>query len=137
MPTTTYRVLLAEDHALSRALFGRWLTSAGCDVCLVADAEAAMLRIRSTTFDLALLDVSLPGKDGLWLADMIGRMSPRTRIAFITGTEELPVSHTSRPEVVGALLKPIDQERLLELVRTALAHGPLGSPDGSWAASAV
>ena len=122
------RVLIVEDHQLSRRLYGRWLVGAGYEVHLAGSADEATGLLNMASFDLALVDVSMPGRDGLWLSEYIRRRHPHVSIVFVTGVEELPASETLSPGVVGYLLKPIEREDLLGIVRQAVRGTHLRPP---------
>lgn len=128
------RVLVVDDHQLSRRLYGRWLVSAGFETQLAGSANEATALMGLASFDLALVDVSMPGHDGLWLAEYIRRHQPRTQVIFVTGIEELPATETLGPGVAGYLLKPIEREDLLGVVRQA-ARGSALWPSGTAAGS--
>jgi len=111
--------MVVEDHDILRKVFGRWLVDAGHDVHLAADATEAMHLATTEDVDLALIDIGMPGKDGLWLANAIRQRRPRTQLAFVTGEASLPGTETLRPGVVGYILKPVERGALLDLVNAA------------------
>lgn len=62
------RLLVVEDNALNQKLLVRFLGSLGHAVSVAADTSEADRALLAGAFDLVLLDVSLPGEDGLtWL----------------------------------------------------------------------
>ena len=65
--------------------------------------------------DLALLDIDMPGMDGMELAVRIKEKHPRTAVVFLTGYSQYAVD-AFRLRVSGYLLKPVDPERLKEEV---------------------
>jgi DNA-binding response OmpR family regulator len=65
------RILVVEDEAPIRELLRLHLTLAGYDVAEVADGTAALERARADTFDLIVLDVLVPGLDGITLCRAI------------------------------------------------------------------
>lgn len=59
------KVLLVEDEEFIRDLYVRQLTQSDFDVKAVGDGNAALQALKSDTFDLLLLDIMLPGMNGL------------------------------------------------------------------------
>lgn len=59
------KVLLVEDEEFIRDLYVRQLTQSGFDVKAVGDGNGALQALKSDTFDLLLLDIMLPGINGL------------------------------------------------------------------------
>ncbi len=70
--------------------------------------------------DLALLDIDMPGMDGMELAARIKEEYPKTAIIFLTGYSRYAVD-AFRLRVSGYLLKPVDPEQLAEEVEYAFA----------------
>ncbi|MBI2036121.1 response regulator [Candidatus Microgenomates bacterium] len=60
-----HRLLLADDEAYTRELYEELLKGEGYDVVAVADGEAAFLEAVKGGFDLILLDIIMPKKDGV------------------------------------------------------------------------
>ncbi|MFZ0668644.1 MAG: LytTR family DNA-binding domain-containing protein [Acidimicrobiales bacterium] len=85
-------------------------------VSVAQNATDALRQLRYDKFDLVLLDIRMPGLDGLELARVLGRFSEPPVIVFVTAHEE----HALEAFDVGAagyLLKPIDRERLEQILR--------------------
>lgn len=71
-PTLTgQRVLLVDDNACGREVLGCHLRGAGAEVTAVPSAAAALERLESEAFDLALIDDQMPNMDGLLLCELI------------------------------------------------------------------
>ena len=87
-------------------------------------AVAALLEERS--FDVAMLDITMPGMDGLELLEIIREQSPQTECIMITAHESVPL--VIKAMKVGAydyLVKPITPEQLHHALSRALEHGVL------------
>ena len=103
------------------------LTESLCREILPKDAEIhsfthaaeALEWTASNPADVALLDIDMPGMNGLELAANIKRLSPDTRIIFLTGYSEYAVEAFSM-HVAGYLMKPVSRERLAEEIGYAL-----------------
>lgn len=110
MPSTT-SVLIVDDEPAVRELMARWVQSLGLQPRTAASAEEAILSLRARHCDLAVIDVMMPGKNGLWLAGEVRRDHPHTAVVLATGYTEL-VDGTSQP-IADLLIKPIKRERFV------------------------
>ena len=126
-------MLVVEDDRDTRNLFALLLpelereTGRRVRVSTAADAEAALLLLRGATPDLVLLDVMLPGVDGLELArriraDPVLRAVPVVAVTALGPAEE--VAERARAAGCADVLgKPFELEELLAVVRRHLADG--------------
>jgi DNA-binding LytR/AlgR family response regulator len=108
-------VLIAEDEAPQRAalvaLLGElWPSARITDVC--DDGPSALAAHARTRPDVALLDIRLPGVDGLELAR---RMGTTSHVVFVTAFDQHAVEAFERG-AVDYLLKPVRRERLAQTV---------------------
>ncbi|MBV8254211.1 MAG: response regulator transcription factor [Chitinophaga sp.] len=82
------RILLVEDDQYIGAATKKRLEEAGYDVVHSIDGQAAWEQFQSRTFDICLLDVVMPKKDGLALAEQIRRVNDHVPILFLTSKNE-------------------------------------------------
>ena len=119
------RVLVADDHGLMRAGLRALLEEiAGFEVVgEAADGYEALKIIRELRPDVALVDISMPGLNGLETAGLVARDIPRTRVLLISmHKDEEYVRQALLSGAAGYLLK--DAERAeLELAVRAVARG--------------
>jgi DNA-binding NarL/FixJ family response regulator len=119
------RVLLADDHALVRAGLRKLLESLpGVEVVAEAgDGREAVALVVSKDPDLALLDIAMPGLNGLEAAARIVAEHPRTRVLLLSmhGSEE-HVLQALRAGASGYLLKDAALTEL-ELAIEAVRNG--------------
>lgn len=78
------KVLLAEDDTSLAFVIKDNLEEAGYDVCWCSDGEAAWQQYQKTHFDICLLDVMMPVKDGFTVAKKIRQKSDVVPVLFIT-----------------------------------------------------
>ncbi len=83
----TPRVLIVDDDPLIRELLHAYLSQEGYDVHCAATAELAETFLTSQTVDLVMLDIRLPGKDGLTLTREL-RVRSEVGIILITGRND-------------------------------------------------
>lgn len=81
------RVLLADDHAITREGTRRLLEAEGGlrVVAEAADGEEATLLTQDLKPDILLLDISMPGLNGIQVAQILRRTAPETKIVVLTG----------------------------------------------------
>ncbi len=119
------KILLVEDNEMNRDMLSRRLERQGYQIGTATNGEQALDQIEKESWDLVLLDVTMPGLSGLEVLE---------RIRFKKNPTELPVIMvTARQEsadIVGALelgandylTKPIDFVVALARIRTQLSH---------------
>lgn len=110
--TADLTVLIVDDEGIARRRLRRLLQKIpGVEVVgEAADGEAALAAIAEIQPRVVLLDIRMPGMDGLTLAE---RLPPGTYVVFTTAHEEYAVG-AFEAAAVDYLLKPIDSDRLLE-----------------------
>jgi putative nucleotidyltransferase with HDIG domain len=119
--TAHSRVLIVDDENGVRELMSRWLKADGYSVATAANAEEALGRLEATPSAVALCDIRMPGRDGLWLAERIRQRYPETAVIMATGVQEAgPAVHTLREGVTDYLTKPFGRARLEEAVTRGL-----------------
>lgn len=118
------RILVVDDEAAERITLGEVLRLEGYHVTLAASGEEALAVVRQEPmFDLAILDLRLPGMDGLQVLDGIRRISSETIVILITGYGTLETAvQALRKGAYDFLLKPSPVEEVLEAVRRALSE---------------
>ena len=118
--TPPIRVLLAEDEPNLGTILEQFLTARGFSVVIVRDGNAALERLQSESFDVALLDIMMPGIDGLEVLRLVREEPFAPEIIIITGngTVETAISALK----LGAydfLTKPYRMAEIEALVRRA------------------
>jgi len=108
-------VLIVDDEPAVRDIIARWVAALGLQSKTAASADEALATLRTRHFDLAVIDVLMPGHDGLWLAHQLQRDHPHTAVVIATaytslleGEQDPSVGH--RP-IVDFLVKPFQRDR--------------------------
>lgn len=108
------RILIVDDEPLARERLGQLVTELGHTVCADAgDAPAALAKVASEKPDVALLDIQMPGPDGLSVAREIAREYPETRVILVTAHPDHALAAFDAA-VRDYVLKPVRKERLAE-----------------------
>jgi two-component system sensor histidine kinase BarA len=109
-------VLLAEDETINAKVISHFLAQGGHHVVHVTQGEAALEQLRRNHFDCVLMDMRMPGLDGLeatrrWRAEETGMRLPI--IALTANASEADRQRCIAAGMDGFLTKPVDSERLL------------------------
>src|SRR5215472_6447393 len=91
------RVLIADDHAIVRAGL-RMLIDAQADMTVIGEAQDgshAVQIARTTSPDVVILDVTMPGRGGLHAISEMLKFNPHTRILLLTMHEEVAYVRTA------------------------------------------
>jgi CheY-like chemotaxis protein len=116
-------ILIVDDNVQNLKLARVILENEGYDVWTAADAEAALALLRTSRPRVILMDLQLPGMDGLQLTRQL-KADPSTRsIRVIALTAYAMKGDEAKAFAAGCdgyLSKPIDTERLPEIVRSHL-----------------
>ncbi len=120
------RILVVDDDRTTRELLSLQLRSAGHTVETAGGGAAALARVRRKKFDLVLLDVWMPGMDGL---TVLGRLrdepsQPRVIVMTADDTSETML-RAIRAQAHRFVTKPVEPKALVELVRSTLASKPV------------
>jgi two-component system nitrogen regulation response regulator GlnG len=120
------RVLIADDEESLRWVLERGLRQAGYDVVAVGDGDAAVRAFEEGSFDLVLLDVRMPGADGLTVLAKLRDLRPDATVVVMTahGTMDTAIQAMQRG-AYDYLAKPFDLDELVLLAERALAASRL------------
>ena len=121
MDATGGRVLIVDDDAASRDLLETRLAALKCDVAMAADGREALVAIRRETPSLMLLDLQMPGMDGMEVLQALRRDRIDIPVIVITahGSIESAVA-AMKDGAYDFILKPFDPKHLEIVVRKAL-----------------
>jgi DNA-binding NarL/FixJ family response regulator len=124
------RILLADDHHIVRQGLKAFLEREGFTVVGEAsDGQEAIRVARSLRPDVAILDLGMPGLNGITAASRIVRESETTKPILLTmHTDDIYVAEAFRAGVRGYVVKSQIAEDLLEAIRTVTALRTYVSP---------
>src|SRR5689334_12753423 len=109
-------VLIVDDEPAVRALMTRWVTALGMSSVVAANADEALITLKSRHHDLAVIDMRLPGRDGMWLTHEVRRHHPDTAVVIATGYSQLLGDDASLYPIADLLIKPFQRDRFAEAV---------------------
>ncbi len=125
----TRTVLIVEDEQKVAAALREGLESEGYAVVVAATGEDAFFRISTETFDVVLLDLTLPGRDGLQMLRALRRRDAETRVLILTARDTLDDRVAGLDS--GAddyLVKPFAFAELLARIRALVRRGRVAGP---------
>jgi cyclic di-GMP phosphodiesterase len=126
-------VLVVDDEPGVRALMRRWLEARGYTVSLASDADEALRLLATAPAAVALCDLRMPGRDGLWLTQQLRRAYPETAIIIATAVNDVAAAVEGlRQGVVDYLTKPFNRERLVDAVGRAIEWHRAASDSRRW-----
>lgn len=120
------RILIVEDDPMNMEMVADLLDAAGYEVLRAETGEAALALARAAPPDLVLMDIALPGMDGLdamrWL-----RQDPRTAripiVAFTASVMGIDHEKASQAGCLGIIAKPIDTRTFARTIASYLGSG--------------
>ena len=121
------QILLVDDQAEVRKMLRSTLEVAigDLDVVDVPSAEEAMLEVQRTEFDLVIIDLHLPGMNGVELMSKVRAARPDANLIVVTGN----IDAAKSPEIISAapkavFVKPLNPSKFIETVQEVLGRTP-------------
>jgi len=114
-------VLIADDEDGLRSTIAAWLTDEGFAVEEAPDGKEAIKKVQVKDFDIALLDIKMPGANGLEVLRYIRKNSGSTEVVMMTGMSDVTMAVEAMK--LGAreyLTKPLDMDQLVPQLRNLL-----------------
>lgn len=114
------RVLYVDDEEPNRRVIGSMLKRAGIEMAEAGHADTGLWMIAAQKFDLVLMDVRMPGKDGLSaIREIRAHEDGKQDVPIIVITADDAYDIRVRARAVGAndvLIKPVTKEQLFEAI---------------------
>jgi DNA-binding response OmpR family regulator len=122
MDVAVPKVLVVDDEANHARVMAIGLRIEGFDVETASDAESALALLPERAFDLAIVDLMMPGTNGIQLARIVRERFPHTRVV-LTSAYHLSEGQLVRADcgAVGFVPKPFDLTELARFLRGKLA----------------
>jgi len=115
------KILVVDDEKAVRLSLAELLSMEGHQVITAESGEEALQRLEEDNFDLILVDLIMPGIDGLQVMEAAQRLSPHTVVIMLTAHGSLESAiHALRQGAHDYLLKPCDVEEILRSVEGGL-----------------
>ena len=128
------KILVVDDEPSIVKLVSAYLKPEGYELLTAADGPAGLKAARSFKPDVAILDIMLPGMDGLELLQQLRRESQAYVILLTARTEEIDKIIGLSVGADDYMTKPFSPRELVARVKAALRRIQQGPPSGSGAA---
>jgi two-component system response regulator HydG len=120
---TKGRILIVDDELVVRDSLGKWFTSEGYTARPVGSGREALETIQQMDFDIALLDIKMPGMDGMELQARLHDADPDLLVVIMTGYASVDTAvQALKRGAYDYITKPVDPDELSHLVDKALEH---------------
>ncbi len=114
------KILLVDDEVDFTSSLGKVLSRRGFEVKTAADGLEAMVHIADEPFDVIVLDVKMPGMDGIQVLTEIQRLALKTRVILLTGHLSVTDEETGlKGGAYAYLFKPFPILKLVGLIESA------------------
>jgi CheY-like chemotaxis protein len=128
-PAPGAKILVVDDSEEVREVLRELLSRHGYTVVTCPDGESGLVELESRTFDVAMVDLGLPGINGLEVASRLKARWPATQVALMTGYGDRMGPEDAQAKGVDFVLaKPFSLDQLRSVVDHALANGRGGQP---------
>ncbi len=117
------RILIVDDDAVVRDSLGKWFDSEGYQTTLFSNAREALEKMAKGRWDIALLDIKMPGIDGLELHARMHEIDAELPVIIMTGYASVETAvQALKKGAYDYITKPFDPDELVHLVQNALGH---------------
>lgn len=116
------RVLIAEDESIIRLGLSRILEDAGHQVVAAPDGRTAVRLAATTGPDVAVLDIKMPGMDGLEAARTIHCQRPLPIVLLTAYGDRELVEQAAGLPIMAYLIKPVNERELLATLEIVVAR---------------
>jgi DNA-binding NtrC family response regulator len=125
---TAGKILVVDDEYSVRDSLDKWFQKDGYNTASAADGHEALELLQKGAFDVVLLDIKMPGMDGLELQRRIHSIDPEMIVIMITAFASVETAVQSLKDgAFDYITKPIDPDELSHLVKRAVEQRQLKS----------
>jgi len=116
-------VLIVDDDAVVRDSLGKWFESEDYDVGTSSDARSGLDELARRHYDIALLDIKMPGTDGIELQARLKEVDPDLPVIIMTGYASVETAVKAlKNGAYDYITKPFDPDELVHLIDKAIEH---------------
>jgi two-component system, NtrC family, response regulator HydG len=120
---TKASMLVVDDELIVRDSLDKWFCEEGYDVSVADSAHEALTKMATKRFDLALVDIKMPGTDGVELQRRMQQIDPEMLVIIMTGYASVETAVAAlKNGAYDYVSKPFDPDDIAHTVRNALSH---------------
>jgi DNA-binding NtrC family response regulator len=122
----TIRILIVDDEAIVRESLGNWFRESGYTVDVAASGREALQKLAEATYDIFLVDIKMPGMDGLQLQRRIREIAPEAALIIMTAYASVETAvEAMKQGAYDYIVKPFDPDQLEHIIRNAVERKQL------------
>ncbi len=119
----TGKILIVDDEPVVRDSLGKWMRDEGFTVQTVASAREALHSFETQTWDVVLLDIKMPGMDGIELQRRLREVDPNLIVIVMTGFASVETAVLALKQgAYDYICKPFEPDELVHTIDNALEH---------------
>jgi len=120
---TKANLLVVDDELIVRDSLDKWFREEGYDVTVAESAQDALTKMAAKRFDLALVDIKMPGTDGVELQRRMHEIDPEMLVIIMTGYASVETAVAAlKNGAYDYVSKPFDPDDIAHSVHNALSH---------------
>ena len=120
---TKANLLVVDDELIVRDSLDKWFREEGYDVTVAESAQDALTKMAAQRFDLALVDIKMPGTDGVELQCRMHEIDPDMLVIIMTGYASVETAVAAlKNGAYDYVSKPFDPDDIAHTVHNALSH---------------
>jgi DNA-binding NtrC family response regulator len=120
---TKANLLVVDDELIVRDSLDKWFREEGYDVSVAESAHEALAKMAAKRFDLALVDIKMPGTDGVELQRRMHEIDPDMLVIIMTGYASVETAVAAlKNGAYDYVSKPFDPDDIAHTVHNALSH---------------
>jgi two-component system response regulator HydG len=117
------QLLIVDDENIVRDSLSKWFREEGYEVGTAESASDALTRLAERRWDLALVDIKMPGTDGIELQRRLREVDPDLTVVIMTGYASVETAvQALKNGAYDYVTKPFDPDDIAHLVANALSH---------------
>src|SRR5215475_1184072 len=117
------KLLVVDDELIVRDSLSKWFREEGYDVTVADSAQEALTKMAAGRFDLALVDVKMPGVDGVELQKRMHEIDSDMIVIIMTGYASVETAVAAlKNGAYDYVSKPFDPDDIAHTVHNALSH---------------
>ncbi|MGF1608521.1 MAG: response regulator [Kiloniellales bacterium] len=118
-----YSVLIVDDNKSTRQSIASFLGARGITCLAAEDGERALAAIEAHHPDVVLLDIMMPGLNGIEVATRIAKLDPQPKVILMSGyADAMSEATKAKLNVYRTIWKPVPLKQLGQFLEMAIAH---------------